>query len=122
EDIRMSGMGMSVNMGKEIYQFYYTEEEYQRERGNNLPKQPISNAVPDPNPPFPTTYPQPQSRILTFEEFLQQNPGLLYLLEPEQREEYKKYLASMGVQPPSPTPPPGNSNYGTKNGGDDNVW
>jgi hypothetical protein len=122
-DLKLSGHHYSIN----IYKYYYDEEDYRRDRGNKLPKHHVPNVNPEPQPNFPTTYPQPEppKRILTFEEFLQQHPGLLYLLEREQREEYHKYLASMGLQPPSSTTRsyyPDNSNYVTENREDDSVW
>lgn len=109
----------------DIYKYYYNDEAYQRDRGNNSPQSELQKTS------FPTTYPQPQSnsqapkRILTFEEYRQQNPSLLYLSEPEQREEYHNYLASMEVQPPSSTTRPyysDNSSYRTDNKEDDSVW
>lgn len=115
----------------DIYKYYYDEDDYRRDRGNNPKNHHVSNVNPEPQKSFPTTYPQPQSnpqpqpRILTFEEYLQQHPGLLYLSEPEQRDEYQKYLASMGVQPPSSATRPyssDNSNHGTGNKEDDSVW
>lgn len=135
EDVWMYGMreSMKVNLGKELYWFSYPDEDHQAisELNNNTISPPPPIVEPKPpvnNPPSP-----PPQRVLTFKEFLQQHPGLLYLSEPEQEEEYKKYLVSKGVKAsefykylPSmkgkPPSSPDNSNYGTGNKEDNSVW
>jgi hypothetical protein len=107
---------LKIKGGQPIYEFWYTDEDHQavsKLKKNTYPKPPVNNPSP------------PPQRVLTFEEFLQQHPGLFYLTEPEQREEYHKYLASMGVQPISPTTrpyDPDHSNSVPKNTEDDSTW
>lgn len=112
-----------VKGGQKIYRFYFGEEEYRAVTGlnNNTGK---SGRIPH-KPPVDNPSTPPPQRILTFEEFRQQNPSLLYLKPEDQRKDYHKYLASMGVQPPSSTTrpySPDNSSYGTGNKEDNSVW
>jgi hypothetical protein len=130
EDMWLDWSVMTVNLGKEIYWYSYDEGDYpaiiqhpsntisagQAQNKLSSYTQPVSNSQ---------TGAQFSRKILTYEEFLQQQPIYLYLSQLEQRDEYHKYLASMGVQPPSSTNrsyDSDNSNYGTDRKDDDSVW
>ena len=129
EEMSLDLKNQKVKGGQKIYRFYFTEEEYVAVTGLNnntgksgrTPHKPPTHKTPVDNPPIP---PSPSKKIMTFEEFLQQNPGLLYLSKHEQIEEYHKYLASMGVQPPSSRTRPTYQDDRVRDGGDqdNSVW
>ncbi|WP_431708737.1 hypothetical protein [Geminocystis sp. CENA526] len=89
----------------DIYYYYYNDDDYRRDTGNQPPKPDFPTTYQSsPQPeyePTPQTQPEATQQVLTLREFLAQNTGLLYLSEAEQQEEYHKYLADMGVKPPS---------------------
>lgn len=131
EQMSLDLKNIKVKGGPKIYRFYFTEEDYVAVTGlnNNTSKSgrtPYKPPIPNiPKPPVNNPPSPPSQRVLTFEEYQQQHPSVMYLEPPERREEYRKYLASMGVQPPSSTTRPNypdNSSYGTENKGDDSVW
>lgn len=90
EDMWLDWNKITLPQGKiQAYWYSYTEEDHR----NN---QSFSN----PTPQTPTPKPQPPSstsQVLSFEEWVNQNPALQHFSEQEQREAYQRYLKSKGV-------------------------
>jgi hypothetical protein len=73
----------------DVYWYSYTEEDHH----NN---QSFSNPTPQ-TPPPKSQPPSSTSQVLSFEEWINQNPALQHFSEQEQREAYQRYLKSKGI-------------------------
>ncbi len=104
EEMRLGWESLrNIKGGKQIYWYSYSDEDHRAVSGFGLhDNEDISpNAQRNQGSGSTPPSPPPPQVILTFREFLAQNPALLSLSDDEQKKDYHKYLASMGVQPPS---------------------
>ncbi|NCS24797.1 MAG: hypothetical protein GPI96_09870 [Microcystis aeruginosa BS13-02] len=80
---------------KNVYWYSYTEEDHHNNQSFSNPTPPTP-----PTPQTPTPKPQPPSntsQVLSFEEWVNQNPALQHFSEQEQREAYQRYSKSQAV-------------------------
>lgn len=94
EDIWLDWHKITLPEGEKVaYWFSYTEEDHRNNQSfsNPMPQTP----TPKPNPPYNP------SQVLSFNEWVNQNPALQHFSEQDQREAYQRYLKFMGVNIPS---------------------
>ncbi|MDY7048001.1 MAG: hypothetical protein RPG89_05110 [Microcystis panniformis WG22] len=81
---------------KNVYWYSYTEEDHHNNQSFSNPTPPTSQ-TPTPKPQPPSSTHSSTSRVLTFEEWVNQNPALQHFSEQEQREAYQRYSKSQAV-------------------------
>lgn len=134
EDMWLDWKVMTVNLGKEIYWYFYDENAHRaiiQHPSNTISARQAQNELSSSTQPVfnPQTRTQSSRKILNYEEFLQQvqdqDPNFCHYFEHQKLEKYKEYLSLMTDQPPlsaTPSSYPDNSNYVQEEKEDNIIW